>query len=141
MSVGAVGNAGRVTAPPFCFSKSPEFHNRDLENPHRAQPRVKRPFSLFSHFSFFPTGATGFFLFFKDKFPLSQSLLVDLTSANGSAPRREILQSRPRIYLRAKRPGIQRKHLFFHAPGNKEMNTIKRNKRQPVFVGLESVIE
>jgi hypothetical protein len=61
-AVGVVGNRGTVSPLPALFSKSPQIHTRDLENPPRGQPRGPQALPHISYFSSPPTGTTVFYL-------------------------------------------------------------------------------
>ena len=94
-TVKVVGNTARFSPALVSFSKSPELHNRDLENIPAAQPAPAKPLRPNSHFSYRHYGCFCF---------LFISLIISLIPAGPLLGRESASQSpRPQACTKAPR--------------------------------------
>jgi hypothetical protein len=123
--VGDVGNKGRLHLSSARFSKSPQFHSRDLENLSGMQALPSASLRLNFHFSSLNDGYYCLISLSTLRFPTTRRAAFIV-----SEKRRSYEVNSPSalfgVHHAGQFPGIQRCTPVFHAQRNAEMNTIKK---------------
>ena len=89
--MGAVGKPIRYSIVSGHFSNCPEFLNRDLENPHLAQPRSTQPFHTDSHFSYANYGYYWSFIYLFSTFLTRRNQIAGLPKPHSAQAAQKIL--------------------------------------------------